>query len=470
MKPSKVEWGIALCLFLFLFASWRFWDTTAIVGFQVDFADSMVHGEFSNPFQRNSDRGTWEKENNVEEICMRDISPYDLSVNLVLGIWGLPLYLLGGTDYASSFAKLLYGKSFFFFVFLISTWLVYKICRAIDLDDNKSKWAAFIYFTSSMAWHSICLVGNIDTLCITLTLAGVLAYIRGRDRECFVWFLLAFPFKQFAAFIYLPLLLLRDKNLFRDGFKLIAIAVVNTILSLPVLNCPGATARKSKFMLDMVYRLFQRTIPFLNREISIFVLLYVLLCAYCWLKEEPSEKRERNHMTLWAAMTAITITLSSIRNHPQWFLYVTPYMAAAVMYYAKRSDKILTFETVGYLSLLGYFYSFDANFYSPKYGKYMLLWQLFGKKDAFLPNDLQTALNVAGEAGKSSLDLFRVHLTSALGAIYTACVLVIIFWLCRPQNIDTECEINIRPYALPRMFLNALGCYIPLIYFIKVML
>ena len=104
--------------------SWRFWDTTCIIGYEVDFADAIVHGDFSNPYQRNYDRAIYELASDMEVICMRGVPVQDLTVNFVLGIWGIPLYLLGGTDFADSFIKLLYGKSFFFFAFLISVWLV----------------------------------------------------------------------------------------------------------------------------------------------------------------------------------------------------------------------------------------------------------------------------------------------------------------------------------------------------------
>lgn len=469
MKPSKIEWGIALLLFLFLFASWDFEDTTIIVGHQIDFADAIVHGEFRNPYQRAYDR-TVDFQKNGNNNGRYAPPYYDLPVNFVLGIWGLPLYILGGIDYVGNFAKILYGKSFFFIAFTISAWLVYKICRVLNLSDTKSQWGAFIYFTSSMAWNSVCLVGNIDAICTALTLAGILAYLRGRDRECFVWFMMAFPFKQLAAFIYLPLLLLKDKNIFRDALKMIAVAAVNVICNIPVLNCPGAVAAKAMFMRMMIQRLFMRTIPFMSSEVSVFVILYGLLCVYCWLSPIPSDEHKRNHMTLFVAMTSIAVTLSTITAHPQWFLYFAPYLAVAVMYYKKFTKEILLFETLGSLGLLGYNYVQYYWVYVPKCGLNMLLDKLLGHRKIMELSNVKAAITSTTPSGKRLIDIIRFYVTSPTGAIYTCCMIVIILWLCRFQNTDSEHDINMRPYALTRLLANAAACYIPLIFFVSTIL
>lgn len=131
MRPSKIEWVIAIILFLFLFASWGHSDTQTIVGHEIDFADSLVHGEFANFYQRAHEGAVTGSRINY--------AYYDLPVNLVFGIWGLPLYFLGGTEYNGNLFKILYGKSLFFFVFLICAFLVYKICREFKVDEDKSQ-------------------------------------------------------------------------------------------------------------------------------------------------------------------------------------------------------------------------------------------------------------------------------------------------------------------------------------------
>lgn len=225
MRPSKTEWIIAGLLFFFLLASWNYGDTRIIVRHEIDFADSIVHGEFINFYQRAWNRVKFSDGANPY---------YDAPVNLVLGIWGLPLYLLGGSEFNDSMTlRTIYGKSLFFFVFIIAAFLVYKICRALELDEDRSRWGAFMYFTSTMAINSIALIGNLDALGAALTLAGILAYVRKKDFQCFLWFMIALPFKQHAAFIYLPLLLLRNKNIFRVSARFIAMLIFNTICNIP---------------------------------------------------------------------------------------------------------------------------------------------------------------------------------------------------------------------------------------------
>ncbi len=460
MRPSKIEWMIAIVLFLFLFASWGHGDTRNIVGYEIDFADSIVHGEFTNFYQRAYNRAGF---------IDRGYPVYDLPVNLVLGIWGLPLYLLGGIEYEGDFFKILYGKSLFFFVFLICAFLVYKICREFKIDDDKSQWAAFIYFTSSMAINSICLIGNCDTLGAALTLAGVLAYVRHKDFQCFLWFLVAFPFKQHALFIYLPLLLLRDKNIFRISFKLILLVAFNFICNLPIYNTPELVATKKLFTFGMVERLLVNTVPFLSGSLPVFMLLYGFLCAFCYITYKYDNE---NSLTLVIATVGIAITLSSMSlAHPQWFLQLAPYLAIACVYYSKAAKDIMLFETIGTLAMLGCNYIL----FNPSYGsvnaRNMLLYKLIvkpvyeGSTKFSEQNNIVTNLAINMQNTASTRGMVRIP-RATLGSIYTICMAILVFFLFRASNVDTQSRINYRPYALARMSLNIIACYIPLMIFV----
>lgn len=315
-----------------------------------------------------------------------------------------------------------------------------------------------------MAVNSICLVGNLDALGASLTLAGVLAYVRHRDKEAFFWFILAFPFKQQAAFIYLPLLLLRDKNLFRISFKFIIIALFTMICDLPLRNTPGNLAAKNKFFFGMLARMSMHKLQFLSSEISIFVLLYGLLCIYCCLHKEPENKQEQNTLTLFVAIASITIALSAVMSHPQWFLQLAPYLAIAIMYYGKATKELFLFETVGALGLLGYNFIFYHWVYTPNNAHGMLFSKLIGYKQIISIEAVRSAV-VSGAEPESRAKFLKNMVeaaASSFGAVYTACIIAIIIWLCRPSNVDTECKLNIKPYAVSRMLINMLACYIPL--------
>lgn len=376
----------------------------------------------------------------------------------------------GGIRFADSFWKILYAKSLFFIAFVICAILVYKICRELDINENKSRWASFIYFTSSMAVNSVCLVGNCDSLGAALTLTGLLAYIRNRNSECFFWFVLAFPFKQQSAFIFLPLMLIRDKNFFRTGLKLLAMVIFVALTDIPLRNTPEAMAIKNSFFGGMLLRMSAHKLPFLSSQIAIFPLLYGLLCAWCWLTPEPEAMNDKNTMTLFVSMLSITIALSSVASHPQWFLQLASYMAVAVVYYGRVMKELFLFETVGSLALLGYNFIHYNWVYTPDNAAPMLLYKLAGSPSVRTYSELKSAvLNVSSASqniGISRIRRLLGGLRSGCGTLYVVCMIVIIFWLCRPQNVDTKIEAGIRPLALGRMFVNMAACCIPLIYFL----
>ncbi len=432
-------------------SSWNYGDTRAIVTHEIDFADSIVHGEFLNFYKPALDR---------MKFADGAIPVYDFPVNLVLGIWAVPMYLLGGSEYnASMTVKTIYGKSLFFFAFLLCTFLVYKICRELELDEDRSLWGAFIYFTSTMAINSICLIGNCDALGAALTLPAILAYIRKKDLQCFLWFMIAFPFKQHAAFIYLPLLLLRNKNIFRVAGRFIVMIVFNTICNIPYMYAPEFLFTKNNFSKFMFSKLVEIKIPFLADAVPIFVVLYGLLCVYCYMHEYPQDKHEQNSLTLIIASLGIGITLSTIKVHNQWFLQLVPYLAIACVYYGKAFKDVMMFETIGGISLLGYQYLYLNLNYSTWHAIDMLMYKLL-----INPADVNASAKFPMENGLASglSELTISGMKDGFGAVYVVCMIALIFMLCKPKNVDTQSRINIRPYALTRMFMNFAMCYVPL--------
>lgn len=319
-----------------------------------------------------------------------------------------------------------------------------------------------MYFTSTMAVNSICLIGNLDALGAALVLAGILAYVRKKDLHCFLWFMIALPFKQHAAFIYLPLLLLRNKNLFRVALRFIAMALFNMICNIPVMFTPETFAVKRNFTKFMLNKLVEIKIPFLADAIPIFVVLYGLLCVYCYMNEYPDDKYEQNNLTLIIASLGIGITLSTIKAHNQWFLQLAPYLAISCVYYGRKFKDVIMFETIGGISLLGYQYAYLNINYSTVHAVDMLLHRLIENSAA---QNISTKFSFENGLLSGLTELTISGIKDGFGAIYVVCMIALLFMLFKTKNIDTNSRINLRPYALVRMFMNLAMCYIPLMKF-----
>ena len=469
--PSRLEWGLAFVLFIVPFMSFLYADPTAFLLYELRFAQAILHGnlrEAYEPVVNVLSANGW-------SISTRSV--YDLPLNLVFGVWGIPLYLWcsrGGTlemTYPESFPQMLYAKSAMLAAFLFSAVLVYKICRQVKIDSKRLGWGAYIYFTSSIATSAIGIVGQCDIFCVCLTLLGVLAYLRGENKKFLLWFIIAVQFKQFALFIFVPLMLLRDKNLLRDAGRVLLIMAVTFLCNLPLLTMHEASFARARFTAGMLKKLLSQAIPMFHGDTSLFVAAFGALCVYCWLHryKDESDTREVHTQTVFTAMLAMIILFTTFPSYPYWYVHMIPYLAVMAMIYPGRTGSILLFETLamGALVLVNYMRYFWC--YTPNNSVNMFLYVLIhGKIPAVNIPEAVQPLQFLPDAGILSKIELKVRGSAkakgVLDAVWIVCIYTMA-WLSRPcAHKDDGRHENIRSFVMWRLVFNTLICSIPIIF------
>ena len=203
---------------------------------------------------------------------------YDAPFNLVLGIWGIPLYFIQRSldvDFRVSFWATAYGKSLFLLALGASLVLIYKICIEFGINKQRSSLCSFLFLTSALTTTCIGVIGQSDIVSIVFILLGFLNYVRHKNGWFFFWFIVAYPFKQYALFVFIPLLLLRDKNIVRVLVKTATMVVVTWLSNAPVRNDSDILAYKEWFSSAMLAKLLENRLPLLYEGAPVLV---VLLC------------------------------------------------------------------------------------------------------------------------------------------------------------------------------------------------
>lgn len=483
-SPSWLEWAAAFLLFFFAFISFAYFDTVCIVRYQINFANSLLHGEFINFYDNAYNNAVYAKAHGLPGA---GDPVYSVPLNFVFGIWGIPLYLYNrntGIDFSESFWQILYGKSLFLLTFVITTILIYRICRELKLDKYKSQWGAFLYFTSVSAMHSVGIIGQCETIGMIFTLLAIIAYLRNENKKFLIWFIIAFPFKFFAFFALLPLLLLRDKNIFRILGKLALIFGVTIISGLPVRSNPAVYARYVDFYLGNFLRLANNTVTFMNAEAPLFFIAFGLLCIYCYfykfIDEEKSfqtetkktetetqisNSKKANTHIIFILLSSMALLFTIPGSHPYWHINLAAYLSIMMVYNGKETKNLLFFETIGFAALMFSNYIGYRFCYWPSYAKNMFLYKILGSPS--FENITDTPIMQAIKYMMNSHKMNHV-IRGTFDAVYIISIFTIL-WLCRPNSINNteECELNnIRRYALSRLFINAMICYIPLFFVI----
>ena len=445
-RVYKWEWAVLAVLILIPFISCFYGDTKAIILYENDFLGSIFNGNGILTYYEYV-------MNRVDVTGMGNYATYDFPMYIALGIWGAPLWIIMGSkgvDPLSSIFSKLYGKSIYLVALAITTYLIYLICMELKISKKNSLWGAFIYASSLMVYIAICLNGQTDILGIVFILLGIWAYIKDSRKFFLFFFAIAIPFKQYALFIFLPLLLLKEKRVFYIILNSIASLSISILSNLFFDSMSPAIQIKKNFELDIFNRLTANRLPLLNGSVPTVVVFLIAICVYCYIKV-LKDKEEQDKYTVFIPLLVMGSVFISFESSSYWYIHLAPYLAIMSVYNSSRTKHIMLFETaaISSLTLANYGsrpWSFDLNNYPD-----MFLGKLFGNYDI-----LQTPILLGDFCQKIGI----IKYCGALFGVYVVLLFAVII-ICRPSKIQASEEVPFRVYAYVRMFINAFIAYIP---------
>lgn len=445
----NIRWLLLGILILIPFCSFAYIDTKSIIHFEVNFAEALLQGNIRNFYQFCYEKVQFYLQ---EGIAGDAYATYDILLHAVLGIWGIPLYLvckIANIEVTSSMLGILYGKSIFLLALICVSVLMYKICLNLRLSRKTAQHCVFLFCSSILIFSTMCIIGQSDIIGIFFILQGVNSYVKKEDNKFVFWFMIAVPFKMYALFIFIPLLLLQEKRVIYIGIKGAVVVALNVICGWIFNDGSLGIEEKAKFSKRMLEKILGNKISLMNGEIPILLILFLGICVWCYLHEKDKDFYE---CAVFVPLITVIAIFISFNSYPYWFLYLTPFVAIAIAYNEKYFDSVLLFESVGMIALvlghyIQYFWCFDIT-----NGHKMLICKLMngesGSKAIFLENLVR--------------DLPEVYL-GVLYAVYIVCMISIAY-LCNPvflkkreegmvQEIDKKLDV--------RMVVNVCIGYIP---------
>lgn len=458
-KIENIKWFVLAILLLIPFISFCYGDTKSIIHFQVNFADALLSGRIGEFYDICYERAFLYNEMNVGGA---HFATYDIVMHALLGIWGIPLYLWcarnGVTEVLYNTYCILYGKAIYIPALIVSAYLIYKICRELQMDKERCEWASYLFCSSLLVFMNVCIIGQSDILAIPLILAGILYYIRDDNKRFVIFFMIAVAFKMFAFFIFVPLLLLKEKHIIRIIGTVVFVYSLSFLANLPyAIKNTQAIQEKASFNRGMFLLLTERNVPMVDGNVSILVLAIGLLCVYCYLKPLDKEAREYNFI-IYIALLSMSIVFLSFSSCPYWYIHLAPYLAIVTVYYYDRWNSIMLFETFGILVLTLKHYVQYTWCYDLENVDNMVIQKVFGNVKEYSITLEQIVLEY---------EMYQ----SVLNAAFVVGILAVI-WLSRPRKTNsTSCnKMMLSRYVYVRLLINVVVAYIPIgVYLVNVM-
>ncbi|MCP1108671.1 hypothetical protein NK118_00200 [Lachnospiraceae bacterium PAL227] len=425
-EPSKLEWGLMLIVLLFGTAFFLYGDIQATIEHSFNLIDSVLQGRFFDFYQIA-----------IENNTFGHPAVYDIPIYVIFAVWNIPIYLvfkMTGIDYLASFPCMLWSKLMVVLFVVLTARALYLLARELGIEKKRSKWIVFFFLTSTTLVIPCFVIVQYDIISVFVMLLGMKAYVRGEKRKFILYFILANTLKMFSLFIFIPLVLLKEKKIIR-------------ILGQCILGVSGLIACKLIFSSNVFYQISTKSFSSLliNRlqttgftwqyevyVLPIFIVFIVGLFIYAYIMEAKDE-RELGYYAVYIATVAFVGLMTLILFNPYWMVLISPFILLVIFMNPRFFKLNILLETI--ISAILLFVSIVINYWV--FGQSTMTRMLFG---VFYPEGRSARFTTIN-------DLFRTlgldkYINFAFGAL-VACVIAF-FIINYPSKVFRNLPMKLK--------------------------
>lgn len=463
IKSKKFEWALYIAtalLMLLLLVSHVYNDILVTVRHGINFWDNLFAGDILKFYNLNVVRSG----NNYYTDIHR--CAYNILVYIIFAVWNLPLYLLERffqVDVMNNVACLVYAKLMLVAGVMVTVWILNRMLASLGVPQKSRKLLLYLYTSSSLMMSVIFINAQYDILSIIFQLLGIQAFIEKKDKRFIFWFGVAFCFKFFSLFIFLPLLLIRRKRVFAIAKSGIMMAVPWFVTRLPFwlsgLLSPAGIASVSRGEI-MAGQRFLKTMSSgtVGDVVNFFVVIYACLVVWCYLRD--SNSKNTAFEAIFVSLVTFAAFSGTMNTLAYWPIFVAPYIMLAMAICPKYIYLNLILETIGLAGLVV---------------KNMVIspWCYFGDtlKSMIWPHILEgTPYTIPAENGMIDKLLIFLQEPSVPGSIITffiAAMSIMVYLVYHKHSLPNlsswERAERCEDLLVIRLGVNALVCLLPIL-------
>lgn len=340
-RPGILEWCIIGAILLFCTFFFMYGDITCTIDNSILLAKAIGKGEFFNYYQYS-----------IENASTVWPANYDILIYLIFAVWNLPLAIgnhLFGLDYLNSFPAMMWSKLMLIVFALLAAFVVYKICLCIEMGKEKALWTVFVMMTSMTLIMPTFIITQVDAVNLFFMTAGIYMYVKGDMKKFILFFAISIPLKLFALFVFIPLVLLHEKKIWKIiayGISGMSIMVVCKLLFWGNDAYNIAVNSFSEKMIEVV-----QSITWAGgvEPIPVFIALYIAICIWCYIKH--ADRKDEKDYGIYLPLAVLLVMFLFIPFYPYWIVLVSPFAAIVIMRNDRAIKVNILLDTIGGISM-----------------------------------------------------------------------------------------------------------------------
>lgn len=285
---------------------------------------------------------------------------YGIVQQLFCELWVLPINIIFRfvRFEPSCTADVIWFKTSMVFLFVFVVRKMQSIAKQLGVDADRVKWMTMLYASTVLVALPVFHIAQSDVIYTLLMLMGIEAYLKSDRKRFVLYFAMAVACKVIAIVVFIPLLLLMEKRIFviaRDTILAVIIlplqkvwyAIVDflsskitghysfaaRIIEVETVDGEGiaSVAEKTQdqintdFMSHFYHKALYFEFPAIRKGYvaSLLVVLFVLLCIWCYAKQKEDEKQWM-YNSIYAVSVAWMIFFACASPSPYWIQVLYP--------------------------------------------------------------------------------------------------------------------------------------------------
>ena len=293
---------------------------------------------------------------------VKDAAYYNLFYYVILAIVILPCVVFGKVTgiYLQDTAMVLYLNVFLSAALLYSAYLLKKLAVVCGMKEQRGVLVSFVYLSSVTTLFATVGFSQLDIVYIILLLLSLLFYGKRKYINFCLLISLSIMLKYFPALIFIPLILVVEKRVLHIAKYILLGMSSSLVYSLVFGRSIGYQYTKTEMtqLYGFVDRVFRSGIDVGIGKCAFFVLLFVLLCIWCYDRGKEDER--------WKFVVSVPLIVIGgfyifLLWHPEWLVLIMPFIALALVLLPNRKSLIYCEWIWGVAACLLSWYFFPDN-------------------------------------------------------------------------------------------------------------
>ena len=319
------EWATVVAICLITILSVVYQDTISITVWSTNLWDVIIDGKLTDFYKFTTQ--------NIHHVP-HDKMGCDLFTIIPLSIWNIPIWIAQrffGKEIPESGILIAWSKLGLEACNGLVAYLAYKMAMLLTKDKNRSLWASFLTMSFCGGALGIGIAGQTDVFVIVYTALSVYSMMKGQKKRSVLFAAMSVAAKPFFVFAYLPLILLKQKNIFIAALEFIlsfSLMGLNRMIGqmFPLYN----ESMSSGPSVTVLVNLFGVGIDSFYGQASLFLigLLVIYLISYM---TNPKSDQERNEYYLYIVVAVYLLMSVFSKTEFYRFILTMPFLSVLVV-------------------------------------------------------------------------------------------------------------------------------------------